>query len=441
VLADHPDWSADPLSTHGLPRSAVSAVILDTQPHQIAASLRRFLEGNREAADLGDQAMLRDSQAPAAAPTSSEVDWQLADLIRAVGHELRNPLSTFQSALQVLEFQGDAHVASRGRAIEILNRQSQRMAAILEDLSDLSRLIRGSLPWTSRDVDLRSLLVRAHEELLDGSSGPACRIRLELPDHEIAVRVDPRQTQKAIVHLFLQVASQAGRETELLVHLAQRGDRAILVCQGVEPGLSLAKLNAEMARGHLVSDGLRVGTGLCRRILDRIGGQIEFLHDDNGPGDALVLQIPVVAPDVQSLNADDDALAGSSTPHGGESYSILLVDDDADLTESLGALLSWNGHRVRVVHDGWDALEVARANTFDLVLIDIEMPSIDGLEVARRLRKMSQRQSRVLVGISGYADLSHCAGGTAPFDRFLAKPIVFEDLRRLFSSLPRAESA
>lgn len=117
---------------------------------------------------------------------------------------------------------------------------------------------------------------------------------------------------------------------------------------------------------------------------------------------------------------------------------ILVIEDDEDAREAMRALLELSGHRVDVAEDGVQGLEVVRAVRPELALIDIGLPGIDGREVARQLRAMSEGKKMLLVALTGYGvEPDH---DTSDFDAHLVKPVDMEELSAVLdrlSSRPR----
>lgn len=114
---------------------------------------------------------------------------------------------------------------------------------------------------------------------------------------------------------------------------------------------------------------------------------------------------------------------------------VLLIEDNADAREALRVLLELDGYDVEAAGDGPQALEIARAKTPAVALIDIGLPGIDGYEVARRLRALSGPRS-FLVALTGYSDPEdrHRAE-EAGFDAHVVKPVDPDELTRLLARL------
>ena len=113
---------------------------------------------------------------------------------------------------------------------------------------------------------------------------------------------------------------------------------------------------------------------------------------------------------------------------------VLVVEDNQDAAEALTMLLELYGHQIAVVSDGLAAIEAARNNVFDIALVDIGLPGIDGYEVARRIRLLPNAKAMTLVALTGYGqDADKQRAMSAGFDEHLTKPVKIERLQALLS--------
>ena len=120
---------------------------------------------------------------------------------------------------------------------------------------------------------------------------------------------------------------------------------------------------------------------------------------------------------------------------------MLVVDDNVDMAMSLSMLLQMHGHSVKITHDGAAALELSQAEAFDVILLDIGLPSVDGYEVARRIRSRGAGSRPRLVGISGYGfEADRRRAMDAGFDAYLVKPVNPQVLENLLDQWSRSTS-
>jgi CheY-like chemotaxis protein len=115
---------------------------------------------------------------------------------------------------------------------------------------------------------------------------------------------------------------------------------------------------------------------------------------------------------------------------------ILVVDDNDDIREMLSLLLGMRGYRVVVAADGEEAIQVAASERPDVILMDVMMPRLNGLEAARRIRRNPQLSAVPIIGLSAFSDPLAGEAGSDPFrwSAYLRKPIDMEELERVLGT-------
>jgi CheY-like chemotaxis protein len=189
---------------------------------------------------------------------------------------------------------------------------------------------------------------------------------------------------------------------------------------------------------HRAHGGLGIGLSLVKRLAEMHGGNVRAFSGGAGHGSEFVVRLPCRAagPDAVPTEAAADAELPTGVP-----MRILVVDDNCDAAESLTALLRHVGHEVFVAHDGLKAIEIASAQRPQVVLLDIGLPGMDGLEVCKRLRQQGMADTRI-VALTGYGqDADKRRSEAAGFDAHAVKPVDPAVLMRLLPGGPISESA
>jgi len=169
-------------------------------------------------------------------------------------------------------------------------------------------------------------------------------------------------------------------------------------------------------------EGLGIGLALVKRLVAMHDGDVEARSAGEGCGSELVVRLPI-AEDDRTI-ADGVAPGARDAARGPRPERILVVDDNVDAAETLSRLLRLSAHEVRVAHDGVAALAAAREMNPDVVLLDIGLPKLDGLEVARSLRARVDGPPLLLVAITGFGQAEDRARtAAAGFDHHLTKPV------------------
>jgi PAS domain S-box-containing protein len=373
----------------------------------------------------------RDIREQKAAETAlREADRRKDEFLAVLGHELRNPMAPIRNAIEVLRLLTDTDADSRiGWAIDVLGRQSSNLTRLLDDLLDVSRIVRGNLKLQRRAVTLRELVEQAAEAVRPLMDERGHRFEIALPDPDVSVDGDPVRLVQILVNLLLNAATYTAPEGQITIDW-HASDVSVDVCvMDNGPGIPqdrLEELFAPFARGHGAGDkgaagpgGLGLGLTISRRLAELHGGRLEAVPIDCGSQLRLVLPRDAGA-DAESV---PPAARASASDKAGAPLRVLVVEDNADVAEAMIMLLRTLGHRAEAASSGPQALELAPRLHPHLALVDIGLPGMDGLEVARRLRKAPNAGLR-LVALTGFGhqrarDRSLAAG----FDEHLAKPV------------------
>jgi CheY-like chemotaxis protein/anti-sigma regulatory factor (Ser/Thr protein kinase) len=208
------------------------------------------------------------------------------------------------------------------------------------------------------------------------------------------------------------------------IELAMRAEEACAVVSVADTGVGLAPGELEKIFDMFVqvgarhtAGGLGLGLTLARSIVERHGGRVEARSDGPGRGAQFIVRLPLAAA------AAAAAAPAVPLPASGVRRRVLVVDDNADAAETIASLLRLEGHRVETALDGAVALHVAEALQPDIAFIDLNMPVMDGYELARRLRALPCGRDARLVALTGLGKASDVERTRAVgFDLHLTKP-------------------
>jgi signal transduction histidine kinase len=347
-----------------------------------------------------------------------------------LGHELRNPLGSLRTALEVLRQHPGA--ATEAEMREILERETHQMASLLDDLVDVARLNRGKLAFRRGRLDLIRLVAGTVESKRAEIEQAGLRLTLRVPPGSFHVDADPTRINQ-VVQNFLQNAvkfTDAGGEIEVTVRvdkeygivsvrdtgcgIAPEDQRAVFeaFCQGVNP-----------ERREL--SGLGLGLHLAKAIVEAHGGQVALQSAGQGKGTIVGFRLP--------LKEGREASAPPTPPELLQGRRRILVVDDHEATAlATRRLLELDGNTVEVAFNGASALTIARRLQPDVVLCDLGLPGLDGYAVARRLRELPETASARIYAATGFSgdDVSQQAFD-AGFDGHLLKPLNSDRLKEL----------
>ncbi|MDF3067731.1 MAG: hypothetical protein K0R38_3332 [Polyangiaceae bacterium] len=319
-----------------------------------------------------------------------------------LSHELRNPLGAMVTAAQLLEAQADdAPPERRRRLLDVLMRQSQQMARLLDDLLEASRVTQDKIELRKRTVDIRPIVsdsIEAARELMQTR-----QIQLEsfIDERPIVVDCDPARLHQILANLLNNAAKYTPVVFELFVQSTRTLDRA--------------------------EGGLGVGLTLVRGLVERHGGTVEAHSDGAGQGSEFVARLPLSTNSPASLSNSSEAkpMFNSNPPP----LKVVIVEDNDDSRMMLCELLELSGFECHTASTGRLGVDVITELVPDVALVDIGLPELDGLEVAKLLRQDAKLDKLLLIALTGYGQREDReAARRAGFDTHLVKPVDFDAL-------------
>jgi signal transduction histidine kinase len=369
---------------------------------------------------LSEERLARQAEELAAA------DRRKDEFLAVLGHELRNPLAPLQNGLELLAL-GGSDQALVTHARQVMERQLRHLVRLVDDLLDVARIRSGKIVLEIERVELAAMVASAVElarPLIDARSH---ELHVILPPDTLWTNADRIRLPQLLANLLNNAAKYTDEGGNITLSVAQLGTDVVVSVRDTGIGMdseaigSIFELFAQAAGP--AQGGLGVGLSLARSIAELHGGLLTAYSEGLGKGSDFVLRLPAAqAPEVQETAA---------APAGEPAFRqrILIVDDNVDAAESLGTMLAYSGHDVRVAHGGVEALSAAREFAPNVMILDLGMPQMDGYAVARAVRSDPQFASTRLIALSGYGqpdDRRRTAD--VGFDEHLVKPVEHDVL-------------
>jgi signal transduction histidine kinase len=365
----------------------------------------------------------------------AEADRRKDEFLAMLAHELRNPLAPVRNGLQILRLAGtNPQVVAQTR--DMIDRQVQHLARLVDDLMDVSRISRGRIELRKQPVDLAEVAGRAVEEARPLIESRKHRLTVAHRSGPARVSADPVRLTQVVANLLNNAAKYTDEGGEITLTVERDGEHAIVRVRDSGVGISPEMLSRVFELFTQVDStldraqgGLGIGLTLVRSLVEMHGGLVEVSSEGVGRGSEFVVRLPAIADGQRSVpveSADD----GPVVPR-----RVLVVDDNEDSADSLATLLQLGGHEVETAHNGLRALEAAGAFSPEVVLLDIGLPGMSGFEVARALRERRDTRDALIVAMTGYGqETDRERSRDAGFDFHLVKPLDPKDLRRLLSA-------
>jgi CheY-like chemotaxis protein len=175
--------------------------------------------------------------------------------------------------------------------------------------------------------------------------------------------------------------------------------------------------------------GLGIGLTLVKRLVEMHGGSVEAYSEGPGRGSEFVVRLPVLVEKLEGAVPEP-----STEPTGITAHRILVVDDNADAASSLATLLEMTGNETHAAYDGLEAVEAAEKFRPDVILLDIGLPRLNGLDACRRIREQPWGKNVLLVALTGWGqDIDRSKSKEAGFDAHMVKPVDYAALVKLLA--------
>ena len=355
-----------------------------------------------------------------------EQDRRKDEFLATLAHELRNPLAPIKYAVSMMRLAPEPQAQTRAQ--EVIDRQVSQMSRLIDDLLDLSRINRGQIQLQREPVRLRPLLERAVETARPAIEASRHELALDVPDADLLLLADPARIVQVVGNLLNNAAKYTPDGGRIAVTARREGGMAVLDI--VDNGIGIppdqqdklfqmfSQVDHTSVRGK---GGLGIGLALVRTLVQMHGGSVRILSDGQDEGTRVTVELPLADPVPQG--GPGAAPAAQSSPDG-SGRRVLVVEDNRDGLETLLALLDMLGYEVAGAADGREALEQARRFRPHIILLDLGLPVMDGLEVARALREDDSFADVYIAALTGWgAEADRRRTAEAGFDAHLTKPV------------------
>jgi PAS domain S-box-containing protein len=371
-----------------------------------------------------------------------EADRRKDEFLATLAHELRNPLAPIRNALQILEIpRVDAAVA--GQARQMMQRQVHHLVRLVDDLLDVSRVMRGKIELRKERIELATIIARAIETVQPLIESQEHRLEISLPTDSLLLEVDPVRLVQVVGNLLTNAAKYT--EPQGCIWLTARREQDYAVLSIRDNGIGLApEMLSQVFELFVQADhadyrgqgGLGIGLTLVRNLVEMHEGRVDASSPGLGQGSEFVVRLPLLKRG--KLELEQEASGPPPPQVRSSGRRLLVVDDNHDAALSLAMLLRLKGHDVRVAHEGAAALESAAEYSPDMIFLDLGMPGMSGYEAARRIRQMPGLRETLLVALTGWGQQEdRRRTAEAGFDLHLIKPADARALEDALARLPR----
>ncbi|AWL03511.1 ATP-binding protein [Massilia oculi] len=369
-----------------------------------------------------------------------EADQRKDVYIATLAHELRNPLAPIANAASLLRCKSLPPERIEWIAA-MVGRQVAQMARLLDDLLEVSRIGRGKIELRRARVELGRLIRDALQASMPLIESGRHQVALRLVDEPLWVDADALRLTQVFANLINNAAKYTPPGGALEIGLrSENGEAVAWVADngvGLDAGMIERVFDPFVQVGsarHLAQGGLGIGLSLAKGFVELHGGSVRADSDGEGQGATFIVRLPLCEAAEPEAHAESESAGGAVTGR-----HILVADDNVDAADSLAWLLRSEGATVAVAHDGVQALRLYDERRADIVVLDLGMPEMSGLEVAAILADKCPRPYLVAVTGRGRQE-DRAASRAAGFDEHFTKPVAPQQLIELLRGVTQDQT-
>jgi signal transduction histidine kinase len=354
--------------------------------------------------------------------------------LATLAHELRNPLAPIRSAVAVLR-NARSEPDAAAHPLDVIERQLKQLVRLVDDLLDVSRITYDRIELKRQRVDVATALAAAREMILPAIELRQQKLALDIQADPLEVDGDPQRLAQVFGNLLNNASKYTLPGGSIGLSAALIEDRVVVSVSDDGIGIPADELQGvfdlfvqvDASREH-AQGGLGIGLTLVKRLVEMHGGTVAAFSAGPGLGSRFVVELPGTS---KALDDSPPVVARFEA----KSRRVAIIDDNRDAADMLALTVRMLGHDARAVYDPLLALDAIDAFMPHIAFVDIGMPKLDGLELARMIRARHGRRVR-LVALTGWGQPADRArSGEAGFDFHFVKPIDLEQVERLCATV------
>lgn len=366
-----------------------------------------------------------------------------SQFMATMGHEVRTPLNAILGTAELLELSTLPPSVASG--MQTIRRSGQALLEVINEILDFAKIEHGKLDIEIRPVDLSSVLSTTIEMVRDRATEQGNQITLNVPQtFKIPVlSTDPTRLRQVLLNLLSNAIKFTSNGTiTLCVREIETPQNSILRFEISDNGIGIdadglgrlfqpfSQVDASISRKY---GGTGLGLTICKQIVEAMMGRIG-VESTKGQGSTFWFEIPVVAAALPVASPAVDERGPSSTL---PVLNVLLVEDNLVNQQVAAGFLNHLGQKVTVVSDGCEAVEAVAQQSFDLILMDMQMPRMDGIEATRLIRvaETCKPCTPIMAMTANASDDDRRLCAEAGMTGFQSKPVSLQQLRGIIEAL------
>jgi PAS domain S-box-containing protein len=363
-----------------------------------------------------------------------QADRRKDEFLALLSHELRGPLAPLRNTLEIIKRSGQS--GETDQAHETMERQLAQLVRLVDDLLDVSRITHNKIALVRDRADLAEIIGQAVEAWKPLAESQNQCLSVSLPPRPISLNADAARLVQVFGNLLNNACKYTPAGGSISVTVEQAGSEVLVKVKDTGMGIpsdrlaSVFDMFTQVERtGEASHGGLGLGLTLVKRLVEMHEGGVTANSEGPGKGSEFVVRLPIMNAPQPSNGATPQQVPATTKPR-----RVLVVDDNTDAASSLAMLLKISGNEAHTANEGLQAIEVAETIRPDVMLLDIGMPNLDGLEVCRRIRAQPWGREMLIIALTGWGqEEDRRKSKDVGFDYHLVKPVDFPTLVRLLA--------
>lgn len=449
-------WSQDEINFAGAMADSVARAMA---AHERLNAVEALRESNRT---LEDRIRERTAELAQTNEELKELHRHKNEMFQNVSHELRTPLTLIMAPLEGL-LDDKALADSQKPRLEGMRKNAFRLLGMINDLLDLAKLEATALEFHPLPVDVQSTCARLATELETTAANRGIELRFDGPSTGVWASLDPQFLERVLVNLLSNALKFTPVGGSITLALDDSDQGLTLRVSDTGPGIPedsqariferFQQLDGGTTRNH---GGTGLGLSLVRELTQLMGGTVE-LDSEVGKGSQFALKFPATSrtqppseavpsfgteglADLsrRAVYASLDLEADDVESRGDRGPVVVVVEDDPGIRRELVDLLA-HKYRVHACRDGREALDLVLRQRPHIVLSDVMMPNVDGLQLAAEIRKRPELRDTALVLLSAKGTVEdRVKGRSLGVDAYLTKPFHPKEVLATLEGLLRS---
>lgn len=353
--------------------------------------------------------------------------------LATLSHELRNPLNSIVTGLDLIE-----HYKSDSKTIEEVSstakRQAKHLTKLVDDLLDLSRINTGKLKLQFENVDLQESINHAVDANREKINEAKQSLVIKYPSEPFYIFSDSTRLTQIFSNILNNATKYTPRGGDIEVDVKAEGEKVVIKIK--DSGIGIPRdqqesifnifIQIEQNTGKM-KDGLGIGLSLVKDLIESFDGEISVESEGRDLGTTVTLKFPLAtAKELSRVDSPEQVKVKKI-------MKVLIAEDSPDANKLMQLMVRSYATDVFSAKDGFEAVEQTGIHNPDLILMDIGMPKMTGLEAARKIRELKLPKEPILVATSGWGqEEDRKRSWEAGFDHHLVKPIGAEKLKKIF---------